>query len=225
MFIGANLNVSEDALDFGDYSDRWINTFIARSRTPLWPITRIKMSRDLQAVMEKHWASLEPAPRPWGWKEPRSIYLLQFFHNRFPGLKFLHVVRDGRDMAFSTNQNQLVKHGHMLLDSVETRWSQPMRSIALWSRVNLQAADYGENHLRGQYLCVRFEDCCSNPVPIIQRIFDFLGLGGDVQEIAQLEVKPPESLGRWRHQDEGILSELHRIGGVALQKFGYWIPE
>jgi hypothetical protein len=28
LFIGTNLNVSEDAVDLGAYSDRWINTFM-----------------------------------------------------------------------------------------------------------------------------------------------------------------------------------------------------
>ena len=34
-----------------------------------------------------------------------------FFHAISPALRFLHVVRDGRDMALSENQNQLRKHG------------------------------------------------------------------------------------------------------------------
>jgi hypothetical protein len=28
MFIGSDLNDSEDAISFGDYSDRWINTYM-----------------------------------------------------------------------------------------------------------------------------------------------------------------------------------------------------
>ncbi len=52
------------------------------------------------------------------------------------------------------------------------------------------------------------------------------GLGGDAREIARLEVAPSESLERWKnHRDETDVAELHRIGKVALQKFGYWMPE
>ena len=49
-------------------------------------------------------------------KNPRSMFLLPFFDSYFPALKFIHIVRDGRDMAYSKNQNQLHKHGSTLLD-------------------------------------------------------------------------------------------------------------
>ena len=71
------------------------------------------MLDDLGVLLVEHCATLEPG-RPWGWKEPRSIYLLPFFHQQLPALRFLHVVRDGRDMALSANQNQLRKHGNGL---------------------------------------------------------------------------------------------------------------
>ena len=63
------------------------------------------MVDDFRRVLEDHCAPIAANPRPWGWKEPRSIYLLSFLHRHLPALRFLHVVRDGRDMALSKNQN------------------------------------------------------------------------------------------------------------------------
>jgi sulfotransferase family protein len=221
MFIGTNLNASEDALDFGNYSDRWIN-MLAASRTPaLSPTARAEMIHDLQQALENHLASLDPTVRAWGWKEPRSIFLLPFFDSQFPQMKFLHVIRDGRDMAYSTNQNQLTKHGSSLLDPTEMEASQPVRSIALWSRLNLRTAHYGETVLRTRYLRVRFEDLCRQPVQTIIRIFDFFELSGEVEQIARLEVRPPDSLGRWRTEDSETLVELYRVGRTALGRLGY----
>ena len=37
MFIGTDLNVSEDALDFAAFSDRWIDRYWAARRPPRWP--------------------------------------------------------------------------------------------------------------------------------------------------------------------------------------------
>ena len=150
---------------------------------------------------------------------------MSFFHSLFSGMKFLHVIRDGRDLAFSVNQNQLNKHGAMLLEPIESQWSKPLRSIALWSRINVLAADYGEEILRGQYLRIRFEDLCAEPVPAIQRIFGFFGLRGDVEEITRLEVVSPESLGRWQNQDKETVADLHRVGEAALRRFGYCQPD
>ncbi len=50
-----------------------------------------------------------------------------------PGFRFLHFMRDGRDMAFSENQQQLRKHGDAVLTGEAARWKKPARSIALWS--------------------------------------------------------------------------------------------
>jgi hypothetical protein len=47
-------------------------------------------------------------------------------------------------MAFSENQNQLKKHGDAVLGDELRRAKTPVRSIALWNRVNQAAADYGE---------------------------------------------------------------------------------
>jgi hypothetical protein len=221
MFIGTNLNYAEDALEFGDYSDRWINVFLASQRSALSPSSQAAMLHDLQQALEKHLAPLTPTARAWGWKEPRSIFLLPFFHSQFPQLKFLHVIRDGRDMAYSTNQNQLRKHGSWLLDTTEAGASPPLRSLALWRRLNLLTADYGETILRTQYLRIRFEDLCHQPALVIARIFAFFGLAGEVEHITRLEVRPPDSLGRWRTQEPDTLAELHRVGHVALERFGY----
>jgi Sulfotransferase family len=222
MFIGTNLNNFEDALDFADYLDRWINVFMASKMSALSPPGRAAMIRNLQRVLEKHLAPPHPTARAWGWKEPRSMFLLPFLHSQFPKMRFLHVIRDGRDMAYSTNQNQLRKHGCWLLDTTELRASQSMRSMAVWSRVNLVTADYGENILRTHYLRIRFEDLCYQPVPAIIQIFGFFGLAGEADHIARLEVRPPESLGRWRTQRRDTLAELRRLGHVALERFGYY---
>lgn len=221
VFIGTNLNVSEDALDFGVYSDRWINIFLGGQAFQLSPATRAAMIGDLTATVERHLAPLSPSARAWGWKEPRSIFLLPFLDSQFPALKFLHVIRDGRDMAYSANQNQLIKHGHLALDGIQAGTDQPVRSIALWSRLNLSTAEYGETFLRARYLRIRFEDLCREPNPTIVRIFEFFGLTSDVEQVARLEVKPPASLGRWRTQERDTLLEVQRVGRVALERFGY----
>jgi hypothetical protein len=220
LFIGTNLNVSEDAVDLGAYSNRWINTFMEWRARPLPPGLEADMRRDLDAVLVRHLASLAGTPRPWGWKEPRCIYLLPFLHERFPALRFLHVLRDGRDMACSPNQNQLTKHGRTLLRPEEAAWPQPVRSAALWSRLNLLTAD-GERHLSGRYLRVRFEDLCADPVPTIRQVLEFFDLRGDAAEIARQEVTVPATLGRWRTQDAETLAAIQQVAGEALARFGY----
>ena len=82
LFIGTHLNVSEDAIEFGAYSDRWINQFIAHDPSSPEPAFEQQMTEDLHEVLERHGESAEPQG-PWGWKEPRSIYLLPFWGRQF----------------------------------------------------------------------------------------------------------------------------------------------
>jgi hypothetical protein len=218
LYTGSELNESEDAWKLGDYSDRWIDTFLRHHDGVLPDDVEREMLLDLEAVLADHCAALGSEPRPWGWKEPRSIYLLPFLHRHLPELRFLHVVRDGRDMALSQNQNQLRKHG----DAAPIRTDLPpaARSIALWSWVNLEATRYGEERLGDRYLLVRFEDLCERPAPITARILEFFGLHGDADVLAA-DVVPPPTLGRWRDEDPDLVTELERVGGDALVALGY----
>lgn len=218
MFIGENLNASEDAIDFGGYSDRWINIYMNFWRSASPPHVDEPMRRELNQMVARHCKPLTRSSS-WGWKEPRSIYLLPFIHAQFPDLKFLHVIRDGRDMAYSSNQNQLQKHGRTLL-RWHDRWrSLPEQSLILWTRINQMAADYGETHMGSHYLRVRFEDLCFDPYLTIQQIFIFFNLSGDIEKIGVEEITPPRSLGRWRAQQNRW--RLRHLAKDALDRFGY----
>lgn len=225
-YMGKNLNVSEDALEFSRLYNVWLDRLIGKSASPIPADFPKNFERDFDDAVRRHLAAAEPAIRKpsqrWGWKTPRSIYLLPFFHARFPGMKFIHVLRDGRDMAVSKNQNQLRKHGHRLLNWRE-RWlcARPIRSILLWDRVNLRAAAYAETHFPENYLVVRFEDLCLKPVETTSRILKFLEAPGDAEKIARAEISPPSSLGRWRSQPSALIAKMERAAGNSLRKFGY----
>ena len=215
LFIGTNRRISEDAVPFGDYSHAWIDTYLRYRGGPIPPDLEGKMLADLAATLFAHLADLAE-PQPWGWKEPRSIFLLPFFHRHLPSLRFLHVVRDGRDMAFSRNQNQLRLHG---LASGVTG-SSAVDSITLWSRVNMQAADYGEERLGSRYLRVRFEDFCAQPVETASRVLAFFELEADPRS-ASSGVRMQPTIGRWRREDHRVVADLQEAAGAALTRFGY----
>jgi Sulfotransferase family len=220
MYIGTDLNPYEDALTFGDFSDRWINLYFPADETQRAALAP-EMTADLRARLDAHLADLPAAATSWGWKEPRSIYLLPFLNEQMPSLRFLHFIRDGRDMAFSDNQKQLEKHGKTVFKDGWPARRRPTRSIELWNRINLQAADFGERVLGDRYLRVRFEDLCNQPAATVGRIFDFFGLEGDAEAVAAAEVRPPDSLGRWREEGKRLLADLERRADEGLRRFDY----
>jgi GT2 family glycosyltransferase len=206
MFVGSDLNRSLDALDFAAFSDRWVG----REQPP-------RAAAELRSlVLRQH---EEAGERSFGWKEPRSVYLLPFLAAELPGLRFLHLVRDGRDMALSSNQVQLRKHG----DAILGRSDEPeaLRSISLWREVNLRAADFGERELGERYLRIRFEDLCARPVEATAEVLRFFGLAGDAAQIAAEVVQAPPTLGRWRQAEPELQGRLSERAADALERFGY----
>jgi len=125
-------------------------------------------------------------------------------------------------MALSPNQNQLRKHGNAVLNLRERFFhSTAERSMLLWDRVNIAAADFGEVQVRENYLRVRFEDLCNESLATTTRILDFLEAQVDPEPIARAEIAPPESLARWRNCSPRIISKLERAGAAGLRRFGY----
>jgi GT2 family glycosyltransferase len=206
MFIGSDLNRSEDALDFAAFFDRWVGRELP-----------LEAGAELRALVARQ--QREANGRPWGWKEPRSLYLLPFLAAELPGLRFLHVVRDGRDMALSENQTQLRKHGDAVLGPSDE--PVELRSISLWREVNTGAADFGERELGDCYVRLRFEDLCAEPAGRVAEVLRFFGLEGDAERIAAEEVRVPAGLGRWREADPETVRALEQRAGDALRRFGY----
>jgi hypothetical protein len=223
-YIGTNLNPYEDALDLAAYYDRWINRYVAARVEGDEAALHDEMAAELREVLAAHCADLPADASSWGWKEPRSIYLLPFLNEVLPTIRFLHVVRDGRDMAFSDNQKQLLKHGDAVLGPdplsriLPTR--RAARSIDLWGKVNSATADFGESVLGDRYVRLRFEDLCLQPVESAARIYEFFGLDGD-PEAAAGGVRDPGTLGRWQSKSGRTLAALERVARPALTRLGY----
>ncbi|CAN5493575.1 sulfotransferase [soil metagenome] len=222
--LGTYLNEAEDALAFAPFHDRWINRLLAADARPLTTHEDRQLVDEFRSALKRH-APAGPQRELWGWKAPRSIYFLPLLQRLFPQMKFIHAVRDGRDMAFSENQNQLRKHGAAVLGWRE-RWlaPKPLRSILLWDRVNRRAAAYGEDTMGDSYLAVRFEDLCCAPVETVERILCFLGSNLGAREIARGEIAPPATLARWRSHPAHITRRLTEAAAVSLEKFGYLAP-
>ena len=217
LYIGEHLNPAEDALDIAAYYDRWINRYFWHG--PGWgPDVEPEMRTELSDLLARHRAGADGAA--WGWKEPRSVFLVAFLARSLPGLRFVHLVRDGRDLAFSKNQNQPRKHAGAFLGTETDDPAAPKCSIELWNAVNMAAADAAEADLGERYLRIRYEDLCGRPEAVIGDVLGFLGLDGDPAELAS-EVEPPPTLGRWQQTDPELVAELERIAEPGLRRFGY----
>ena len=232
-YLGTNLNRAGDALDIGHFMRRWLDRYLGKTdwieaelrgsgESPYgYPLA---MAEDFALTLEEHRHALDDPQAKWGWKAPRTILIFPFVHELFGGMRAIHLVRDGRDMAYSRNQQQMRRHAPQLLDPEHDQAPEPVRSIAFWARVNMAAAIYGERELGPNYLRMRYEDICNDPSSAVVELLDFIDSPASresMQRVAAEKIRPSSSIGRWREHDRSELDTLHEIAGDALRKFGY----
>lgn len=225
IFMGSVLTRNEDAQPFVDFYDAWTPLYLKRAGA-LSPHERCAIDEDFQRALTAHHAEAPSPTAVWGAKNPRSVLLLRYWHERFPGMRFIHVIRHGLDMAFSRNQRGLEKHQDLILTPGERRSTAWARASAYWSRTNASAA-YTATQLGSRYLLIHFEELCRQPHQTIARVYRFLALPVDPRQIeeAAATVRYPSSIGRWRRQPPRRVHEAMEAGREGLERFGYWDPE
>jgi hypothetical protein len=232
-YLGTRLNTAGDALDIGHFMRRWLDRYLGETnwigteaggseKTPYgYPL---EMAEDFARTLSEHRDAIDDPEARWGWKAPRTILILPFVHELFPGMRAIHLVRDGRDMAYSRNKQQMRRHGPQLLKPEYNEGDLPIRLIAFWTLVNTAAANYGERELGSNYLRMRYEDICSDPSSSVVQLLDFIDSPASrdsMQRVAVEKIRPSSSIGRWREHEPAELDTLHDIAGDALRKFGY----
>lgn len=97
----------------------------------------------------------------WGEKSPRHSHIVGRIASAFPGVRFIHVVRDGRDACAA-----MLARG----------WYEgQMRRIAEHWATCYRAATCAAHCGGSSYMEVRFEDLLTNPEREMRRVCEFLG--------------------------------------------------
>lgn len=136
--------------------------------------------------------------RRWGWKEPNTHIVIDRWFAKYPRMKYIHVMRNGLDMAFSPNQNQLKLWGRQLLGEAHVEVT-PRNSLRFWCFVHRRLFDMRAT-LGGKLYLLRYDDFCSDPGNALASLCGFLGLEPSAQQIEKFLalVSPPESVGRYK---------------------------
>jgi len=232
VFLGTRRNRAADAQVIGQFlrrsasryldESRWIETLSRDPEARLPGAPERSLVDEFKAALAIH---LEEIPSPgmaWGWKNPRTVYVLPALHSVVRGARVVQLVRDGRDIAYSRNQNQLEVYGERLVGDLAD-YPGPVRSAALWSRVNLAAYACGRRLGGDAHLVVRYEELCERPAAEARRLLAGVGLPADddaVERAAALASVSP-SAGRWRHRDPKEIARIEEIAGDGLRRFGY----
>ena len=177
---------------YSEADARWLMTLIESippERRNQWMGPRLPESM-LKAAMRPAYDG------PWGWKEPNTHLLLDRLAAALPGMKYILVMRNGLDMAYSSNQNQLRLWGPKLLGETNIDVS-PRSSLRFWCAAHRRVFSIAEP-MQDRFLAIHFEDFCRNPATELPRLLDFLG--ADPAAAAKLfpMIGMPSSIGRFK---------------------------
>lgn len=223
VWMGAWVNPrTEDAMATRYFLQRYFERAV---------LYRPQQHREQQSELERAFADAVrahrqgmPDPRgQWGWKNPRSMWMIPFLARCYPQMRFIHLVRDGRDVALSRNTNLLSKHGGFLLGEALPEQDRVRSQLRLWALGNERAARDGERLLGTNYLRLSYEDLCCAPRETLARMYAHLGLpvSPAILDQATQLVVPPRSIGAWRKTGLQVLHEPDRETRAALHRFGY----
>lgn len=189
VFMGAHQNESKDSLDilelvrllvlayYPDYSALWDGRAADDLEVP-------RVARD---VMERHLQGCRPG-RAWGWKLSETAFALPVVDFLFPQARYIHLIRDGRDVAFSDhrapdeafwrkvyfNTDRIRSWQRLSLTWKGYRRRSHIYNALHWANSVLVGRTYGMM-LRERYLEVRYEDLCLDFERTAGRVLDFVG--------------------------------------------------
>lgn len=153
-----------------------------------WLMQRAKTLRTI--------TNIDPTVEKWGWKEPNSHIVIDRIIGRLENTKYIHVMRNGLDMAHSTNQNQLKLWGSHFINSKFD--INPKFSLRYWCIVHKRILKLKE--IMGEkLLLLNYDAFCTKPEDGLEKLLAFLGENADALRPRLIElVKPPSSMGRFK---------------------------
>jgi sulfotransferase family protein len=169
-----------------------------------------------------------------GNKTPDSVRRIETLHALWPDARFVHLVRDGRDVALSLMNWPRVRDKK---PGTFPTWNKdPVSTAALWWELNVCCGRNAGKWLGPElYYELRYESLIANPAEECTKICAFLGLPFD-EAILRFHEKPEEGmppqgsewqpvtagLRDWRTQMTGEDAELFEAtAGELLAELGY----
>ena len=152
----------------------------------------------------------------WGWKAPNSHVFLDRLDRHIQGLKYIHVTRNGLDMAHSKNQSQLRLWGQSFIGEEAT--GSPYYSLKFWCISHKRVIKTGTT-MGKRFLLFNYDRFCSHPQEGIETLATFLNLDipDNTRRKLLKKIHPPDSIGRFRQYgtkifDEGDIAYVRELG-------------
>lgn len=156
----------------------------------------------------------------WAWKEPNTHIVIERLLNNNKELKFIYVYRNGLDMSFSSNQNQLKLWGDIFFNEKNIEIN-PQNSLKYWCKIHKRMDSLYQTY-HDRILMLDFDNLCTNKKNSLEGILNFLNISNmEINQLLDL-IKVPGSLGRYKQEnlkkfyDEDITYLKSMYGNLGL---------
>jgi hypothetical protein len=231
VFMGARLNDSEDSLEIARLVEHVVLTH-APDYAALFETGDPFLGDLALAAVAAHLQGRPPGAR-WGWKLCETGHALPVIARLFPGAQFVHLIRDGRDVAFSTfvapkdlywrkiyfGTTEVRSWRGLGMTQRAYRANGPLFNAARWvNSVSLGRA-YGAM-LGERYHEVRYEALVDDPFGTAEALAARLGLPPPAFRAEAFDVQQGR-VGKWRDERRRDVAEVCRVLEPTLTAFGY----
>lgn len=181
--------------------------------------------RAFQRAVSSYRRRLGPSVSRWGWKFPETYLIVPLVTETFPNARFIHLLRDGRDVAFKKHltDNPAKEPGRTILKACGAlRKPHHVQAGMSWAFQVHQFEVAKAEISRDRLLEVQFEDLCANPLPVAERVASFLGvpMTDAARDYALREVDASKVGEHRRHDPAQVLEVEHHIRST-LKTYGY----
>jgi Sulfotransferase family/Protein of unknown function (DUF1232) len=231
VYMGANLSDSEDSLDMAELVEHIVLGH-APDYARLFAEGDPALDQLAITAVTEHLAGRPPHAR-WGWKNCETGHALPVIARLFPRAQVIHLIRDGRDVAFSPfvapkhpywrkiyfGFAELRSWRGLAMTQRAYRAHGPLFNANRW--VNSVTLGRGYGAMLGERYCeVRYEDVVADPRGAAARIAAFLGLPAPGLSIEALGVESGR-VGKWRALPEAETAEVLQLLAPTLTAFSY----
>lgn len=214
IYIGTNLNDSLDNLDWPGNNELLKDTHITFDEK----CKRLKEPFEsfIHKMIQDHSLSNCSNRDTLAIKVPGSFYYMPFLLKIFKNSCYIHLIRNGLDMAFSSNKNQLKNWGKMFNLASNTN-NQESQQLKYWIRSNQHALNIHKQFPDSFHL-IKFEKICSHTKSEIDRLFEYLGLENNTSQLTLDSIQRPKTFERFRQHN---LNSFDQEDLDSLKDFGY----
>ena len=241
FFLGNNLNESYDSHDlsklvhyvveryYPDYARFWHGDGMHDTA----------LAGLVGGVFRDHLAGF--AGQHWGWKLCETTYILPLIDYLFPCARYVHLVRDGRDVAFSNHVPPISAFWQKVYADAERlrRWRGIWYGWMARIGYALDPVLYNAQHwvnsvtlgqrfgamLRDRYLEVRYENLCLDFVSEADRVLRFVGAPNAPAAIAAMQSTiRTDAVGKYRRHNRLQVWRVRRYAKPLLISLGYVDP-